>query len=189
MLRHLSVLSVLATAELVNGLGEMEVAWASNAPEVDDDSAEVLNMVCYPTLSSCQDPTAVWAVHTVDRDGNGQTSVNTESYPSWGLPAAFRLGDCVSQQQVPYSPATETFSQTFISTKDSVNNELKGTDVNTEIGGEPFTSQTKLIRRTDVKLDGVQGLFATHDTFELSDNWNLADKKTPWDIPYGDSDK
>ena len=38
-------------------------------------------------------------------------------------------------------------------------------------------------------MDGVSGLFATHDTYDLADNWNLDNVSTPWDIPYGGAEK
>lgn len=138
-------------------------------------------MVCLPRNTSCKDPAAVWTVHSVIKSDReiSRTTVNTESFPDGGLPEQYQLGECFREEQKEYVSAVETFSQTYVSTKSA----------NTEIGGAAFTDQTKLIRQENVEVDGVSGLFATHDTYDLADNWNLDNVSTPWDIPYGGAEK
>ena len=183
---RMTLLCLFSAATFVCAFGEVEVAWATDSKFVGEDSA-ALNMVCFPAASSCKDATAAWAVHSVikvDKAVSERTTVNTEAYPSDGVPSAFQLGSCnTSSGEVDsvYKPARETFSQTYVQTKQ--------TGIYTEIGGSAFSSQTKLIRRADITIDGVQGLFGTHDNYALADNWDLAERKTPWDIPYGQSEK
>eukprot|EP00518_Triparma_eleuthera_P005689 CAMPEP_0182457054 /NCGR_PEP_ID=MMETSP1319-20130603/2723_1 /TAXON_ID=172717 /ORGANISM="Bolidomonas pacifica, Strain RCC208" /LENGTH=485 /DNA_ID=CAMNT_0024655441 /DNA_START=23 /DNA_END=1480 /DNA_ORIENTATION=- len=166
---------------------EMSVGWAGSTSAVGDNSAERLDMVCFPKNCGEADTTVHMVVktepHTSDR-----TTINTMSFPSSTMFSEYVLGDsrtCLKEDQgtntlstwgeAGYQPAIETFSQTFVGA---------GTGAYTEIGGPLFTSRTDLVRRPDLMVGGAHGLVATHDTEELSDNWDLEGELTPWGLTY-----
>ena len=54
-------------ANLVHGLGAVEVGWATDASSVGDDTATEMRMVCYPVPSACNDAPSHWVVHSVKK--------------------------------------------------------------------------------------------------------------------------
>ena len=147
------VLLLLAGANVADG-NQMKVAWASGTAAIDDDSAEALAMICYPAASSCGSTTADWVVHKVNKVDvltSGRLTVNTLAYPKGGLPDDYKVGPCAAGldalDATDENPAVETFSMTYVNTGAA----------NNEIGGAPFTTQTDLIRRTNVNWQTPTG--------------------------------
>ena len=144
-------------------------------------------MVCCPKNCGEADTTVRMIVktepHTSDR-----TTIKTMSFPPSTMFAEYVLGEggtCLEEDLgsnsfetwfgASYQPAIETFSQNFVGA---------GTGAYTEIGGSLFTSRTDLVRRDDIDIQGAHGLVGTHDTEDLSDNWDLEGETTPWELTY-----
>ena len=198
MLQLRWLLPVLATAA-VGALSEdrtaqdssMMVGWASTSKGSGDGSAlDVADMVCFPAKEACSGPrvpdTVVHSIVKIDKEVSSRTTLNSVAYPSTSVPAEYQLGACRGttrrdgeeskwSTKRKYEPVKETFSMTFVAA---------GTGPYTEVGGPAFTSQTTLKRRSNLRIGGADGIVATHDTFALSDNWNLEGQKTPWGITY-----
>jgi hypothetical protein len=168
----LLVVGVLQTASgaLLVDSG-MLVGWGSAKPDV-------LSMVCYP--ASCSGESAAdTVVHSIVKSDawvSERTTINSMAYPASDVPKALALSACVNVSEgEDYSPGVETFSMTFVAA---------GMGAYTEVGGDLFTARTNLVRRDNLIVGNTEGLVATHDTFDLSDNWDLNGQKTPWGITY-----
>jgi len=155
----LLVVGVLQTASgaLLVDSG-MLVGWGSAKPDV-------LSMVCYPASCSGESATDT-VVHSIVKSDawvSERTTINSMAYPASDVPKALALSACVNVSEgEDYSPGVETFSMTFVAA---------GTGAYTEVGGDLFTARTNLVRRANLIVGNTEGLVATHDTFDLSDNW------------------
>ena len=184
MLRSLLPLLFLPSAYVaVLGGGDVEIGWGWGTPPANDISASQLHMICSPAASACPNAatapdtvqhTAVHSLLRTDMETDERTSINTWGYKTRSLPKSFAPGPCgavtaddatpnASMTALGDAPPMETFTMTYVAS------ELK----HTEISGQLFSSRTHLIRRPDLSIGSSTGLMATHDDFDLSDNWDI----------------